>query len=207
MQVGDLFTLLPQRHPPVEPPYPASFLQLAGEDEEDDPAHCLVCSCDGSSKREVGGMAVVVVPPYVGLEEAVIAYGKIPGRCTNIRAEVWAATQALRMIKKLIQFTSLRRFQIQTDSLYVVHLLHDVVTSVANVSDVVELQSLWNEVRAWATVRHVRGHRGDPYNHVADHFAKLAVQHTHTCVVHRTYDAVRASFGRPEDIPAFYEWW
>ena len=204
-KTGEYFQLLPMRHPPVEEPYPCSYQEIAAA--SDDSQDCaLTVSCDGSSKDKLGAFGVVLLPTYGDLDKAVLASGRVPGECTNIRAEIRAAVQALRMIRELTQVQPSISVELQTDSLFVIRLLSDAFLTPTHARDVAQLLDLWNQTCPWTQLRHVRGHRGNVLNSIADATAKRGLSLPAGIISYRTFDTAQAVFARDGRLPPFVNW-
>ena len=209
LQTGDSFRLLPMRHVPVEPPYPSS-LQILQEEEvgeglERDSVHTIRFVTDGSCTGGRGGWAVVVATPYVPAGQASVCYGKVPGKSTNIRAEITAIGHALKLIKELRGAGILTPVQLWTDSLFAIHILQDVYSTALNASEVAAAQQLWLEVGGSVHLQHVPAHKGIALNEIADKFAKLGAGLSHFQRVFQTQDFRKAYVCR-DNIPAPPVW-
>ena len=187
-KVGDDFHLLPLRHPPVDPPYATAFIEHP-EMTPEDVEYAIRVSTDGSCMRGQGGAAAVLLPPYGDIEaDAVVIQQAIPGRCTNIRAELVAACKGLQAIKRLKEYVPLGTFLFMSDSQHVLQLLQGAIRSVVHASDTSSLLLLWEEVSSYTSVKHVRAHQGEPLNELADECAKQAVLLPHTRMIIRRRD-------------------
>ncbi|CAE7902546.1 unnamed protein product, partial [Symbiodinium microadriaticum] len=123
-KTGDRFWLLPQTHPPIDPPYPSSFKHVQ-DTEEVDEVSCFTFACDGSRKGTLLGAGVAVLPPYGEIPKDAILCG-FPVRgapATNIRAELVGATKALEMCLQLMTKVPEGRIVLLTDSAYVLQVL------------------------------------------------------------------------------------
>ena len=74
-----------------------SPLKVIHVDEQDYAPQVVQVATDGSSRRQQGGFAAVMLSPYADIETAIVGRGAMPGVCTNILAEVRAAVLGLRM--------------------------------------------------------------------------------------------------------------
>ena len=89
------------RHPRVEEPYDASEKFVPSPDFDTNQGTFRVSS-DGSSTDYVGGAGITVLPPYGRIPEDLVTISvPIADRCTNIRAELIAAAQALEVCQQL----------------------------------------------------------------------------------------------------------
>ena len=204
---GDLFSLLPLRHPPVEEPYDAAYEHVPRFQDDTEQAQLRVAT-DGSSFRGIGGVGVCILPPYGDiLQDAVIIQAAVPGRATNIRAEILAATQGLKAVRTLLQLFPQSSFLLQTDSMHVVQTLQSSISTVKHAQDVSQLLLLWQEVRHACLVMHVKAHHGHPLNEVADIAAKQAVLFQHMQVLTRRPDYSCAVFSAPgAELPPLHVW-
>ena len=205
LQMGEVFTLLPMRHLPVEEPYPSN-LQIMQVPEFDAEAetrsmHTVRFVTDGSSRQGVGGWAVVMATPMSELSQAIVCYGKLPGKSTNIRAEIAAISQAFKLAKEFHVWNPSIPIEVWTDSLFVIHVLHDYYYTALNAMEMSEAQRLWCEVSSFVHLRHVRAHTGVALNEMADVYAKQALNLQHTRRVFRTQDCRRAHICDPASTP------
>ena len=177
-EVGSRFYLLPFRHYPVEDMYDSPLRVVLSAEEQMAPAVFQVVT-DGSSKQNVGGYAAVLMPAYGDVEMAVVGRGKMQGRATNIQAELQAAIQGLKMILQVYRAVGVAHFELLTDSMYVVQLLEDSMTSVRHAGQAAELLALWQRLLLIATVqvRWVKGHSNHLINDIADRHAKMSLVH------------------------------
>ena len=111
LQVGDNFRLLPFRHVPVEQPYNTSF-EVIPEPLADSDFGCFQICSDGGCRRGKGSLAVSILAPYAPLEDAILVQQKIPDHCTNNKAELLAAIQALKHIRTLLRYFPLDPFRL-----------------------------------------------------------------------------------------------
>ena len=125
LQIGDSFKLLPFRHVPVEAPYGTSF-EIVPEAEATLDADCLQVCSDGGCKSGKGSLAVTLIAPYAPLEDAVVIHAKIAEPCTNIKAELLAAVQALKHIRTFLRYFPSIPFVYMTDSMLVVQALEEL---------------------------------------------------------------------------------
>ena len=107
-------------------------------------------------------------------EDWVLISVPIPDRCTNIRAELIAATQALKVCARLRQDFRGHSLELHCDSLHVLHVLSDSIITTANLAEVCQLRQMWSRVREFVTPVHGRAHKGDPLGELADASAKRA---------------------------------
>ena len=168
LHVGGRFWLLPMKTPPCREPYDRAYKYVPGPESESNQAIFRVSS-DGSSSDYVGGAGVVILPPYGRVpEDLVLISVPIPDRCTDIRAELIAATQALKVCARLRQDFPGHSLELHCDSLHVLHVLSDSIITTANLVEVCQLRQMWSRVREFVTPVHVRAHKGDPLNELAD---------------------------------------
>ena len=208
LHVGDRFWLLPMRHPPVEEPYDLAYKYVPGPESESNQAIFRVSS-DGSSSDYVGGAGVVILPPYGRVpEDLVLISVPIPDRCTNIRAELIAAAQALKVCARLRQDFPVHSLELHCDSLHVLHVLSDSIITTANLAEVCQLRQMWSGVREFVTPVHVRAHKGDPLNELADASAKRATTMPAGRVLLRGWDYTLSRFvGVHAACPSLKPWW
>ena len=202
LQNGEFFSLLPIRHVPVESAYAVSFQCLDHEREfrVSDPVtseHLLRVYSDGSASQHrgqqgSGGAAVVILPPYATIEQAVVSHFKIPAPCSNIEAEVRAANHALYMIETLRRHYPSLDIQFCTDSQYVLQVLEGAFVGTHHASVTNELLCRWSKLCLHVQASHVRAHKGNSLNEIADHFAKAATKQGHFAKVYRTLEARQA---------------
>ena len=196
------FLLLPIRHVPVESAYAVSFQCLDHERESSvsDPItseHLHRVYSDGSASQHrgqqgSGGAAVVILPPYATIEQAVVSYFKIPAPCTNIEAEVRATNHALYMIETLRRHYPSLDIQFCTDSQYVLQVLEGAFIGTHHASVTNEILCRWSKLCLHVQASHVRAHRGNLLNEIADHFAKAAIKQGHFAKIYRTLEARQA---------------
>ncbi|CAE7306866.1 unnamed protein product [Symbiodinium sp. CCMP2592] len=215
LQNGDFYSLLPIRHVPVEAPYSTSFLRLDhGTEsqalEEGATEHLFRVFSDGSASQNrgtpgCGGAAVVLLPPYQTIENAVVSYFKLPAPCTNIEAELRAACHAMQMIETLLSFHPQLQVTYCSDSQYVLQLLDGAFQGTHHASVTNELLCRWSKICLQVEASHVRAHRGILLNEVADHFAKIAAAQGHFA---KTYRALSSSHARitSQADRAFVSW-
>ena len=205
-KMGTEYYLLPMRHPPVDTPYTTAYFEyppLSPEDTE----QSIRVSTDGSCMRGLGGAAAVLLPPYGDVEnDVVILQQAVPGRSTNIRAEIVAACKILEAIKRIKQHVKIGTFLFMTDSQHVLQLLQGACRSVAHAPDVSCLMLLWQEVAGYTTFRHVKSHNGDPLNELADQCAKEAVHFDHAGLVIRRRDYSRSYFEMAPGTSPLWLW-
>ncbi|CAE7306848.1 unnamed protein product [Symbiodinium sp. CCMP2592] len=202
LQNGDFYSLLPIRHVPVEAPYSTSFLRLDhGTEsqalEEVATEHLFRVFSDGSASQNrgtpgCGGAAVVLLPPYQTIENAVVSYFKLPAPCTNIEAELRAACHAMQMIETLLSFHPQLQVTYCSDSQYVLQLLDGAFQGTHHASVTNELLCRWSKICLQVEASHVRAHRGILLNEVADHFAKIAAAQGHFAKTYRTLSSSHA---------------
>ena len=206
LQIGDTFKLLPFRHVPVEPPYGTSF-EIAPEAEAETDTDCLQVCSDGGCRAGKGSLAVTFLAPYAPLDEAVIIHGKISEPCTNIKAELLAAVQALKHIRTFLSYFPSIPFVYMTDSMLVVQALEELANITCHPSTVHELLSLWRQVCRFGRVVHVRGHKGHPQNTLTDKAATQALTFSHSRLVYRKYDYNTVYMCQPnQSPPRFHSW-
>ena len=186
LQVGNRFHLLPFRHYPVEEMYEAPLRVVLSAEEQMASAFFQVVT-DGSSRDKVGGYAAVMMPAYGDIEMAVVARRKMLGKATNIQAELQASIQGLKMILQVFQSLGVAHFELLTDSMYVVQLLEDSITSVRHAGQAAELLALWQRLLLLASVevKWVKGHSNHLLHDLADRHAKLSLRHRDSCVIYR----------------------
>ena len=155
LQVGEKFTLPPFRHVPVEQPYETSFSFVPVTDESKDDLTIQFCS-DGSHKSGQGAGAVVVLPPYTPIQEAVVAQFRVQGRCTSTKAEIRSAILALKMIRSALPFLGEIRVTYLTDPAFVLQVLEDDCLFKCHPHDLFELLDLWKSVCHRVCKKHVK---------------------------------------------------
>ncbi|CAE7360009.1 pol [Symbiodinium sp. CCMP2592] len=214
---GDVFSLLPTRHVPVETAHPSSFLSIDLEPEArvTDPSqseHLLRVFSDGSAPQGrhntqggPGGGAVVLLPPYGDIQDAIVSYFRIPGPCSNIEAEVRAAAHALKMIQEVRRRFPHLPVQFCTDSQYVLQVLNGDFIGTHHASATNDLLCRWSELSCYVQACHVRAHKGFLLNEVADHFAKKARSLGHSCTVYHTHNMSKAAV-TPRHTGVFMPW-
>jgi ribonuclease HI len=129
----------------------------------------IIYYTDGSTAPKnpgPGGFAVIkdMQPYYLGSE---------PGETTNIRMEGMAIIAAL-------EDADGAECEIRTDSLFWINVLTDWIVgwrkrqfkAVKNLDLVTEMDFLYR--KSQATLTHVRGHKGEPGNELADQWANTA---------------------------------
>ena len=165
---GETFVLLMAKHPPVEEPYPRTFVtEHTGLEES--PLHgSWRLTTDGSSTDGSGGWAFVIQPPAMPISKAWIRRCAILGRCTNIRAEICACVAALKAMHQILRIEPDAEFVLRSDSMHVIGMLQGEFESNANLGDVRELFTAWEKVWRHTRLVHVRAHKGDPANELAD---------------------------------------
>ncbi|CAE7319120.1 pol [Symbiodinium sp. CCMP2592] len=215
LQNGDVFSLLPVRHVPVETAHPSSFLcvDLEPEARITDPGqseHLLRVFSDGSAPQGrhaagPGGGAVVILPPYGNIQDAIVSYFRIPGPCSNIEAEVRAAAHALRMIQEIRRRFPQLPVQFCTDSQYVLQVMNGDFIGTHYASATNDLLCRWSQLSCYVQACHVRAHKGFLLNEVADHYAKKARTLTHSCTVYHTHSMSRAAVV-PHTTGIFVPW-
>ena len=211
LQMDEVFTLMPMRHQPVEEPYPANLQVMTSPafhaHDEVECAHTLRFVTDGSARCGVGGWAVVMATPLSELSQAILCYGKLPGKSTNIRAEIAAISHAFRLAKEFHHWNPSIPIEVWSDSLFVIHVLEDRYYTALNAMEMSEAQQLWCQVSAFVRLRHVRAHTGIALNELADTYAKHALSLQHTRRVFRTQDFRRAHFCDTRDeTPQIWMW-
>ena len=218
VQNGEFFSLLPVRHVPVETPYAASFEKIDHEPERailnpETSEHLLRVFADGSATQNQkrnslpGGAAVVVLPPYGQIEQAVVSYFRIPAPCTNIEAELRAACQALHMIEAILQAHPHVPIQFCTDSQYVLQVLNGSFIGTHHASVTNDLICRWSRLCLKVEACHVRAHRGCLLNELADGFAKQGALLPHNRKVYRTLDSNKAILVEGSDrLRTFVPW-
>ena len=206
LQIGDVFKLLPFRHVPVEPRYGTSF-EVVPEAEAELDADCLQVCSDGGCKHSNGSLAVTFLAPYAPLADAVILQGRVEGFCTNIKAELLAAVEALKHIRTFLRHYPLTPFIYMTDSMLVVQALEELANITCHPSTVHELMSIWRQVCRFGRVVHVRGHKGHPQNTLTDHAATEALSFSHTRLVYRKNNYNTVYMCKPfHSPPPFCSW-
>ena len=193
LRTGDRFWLLPQTHPPIDPPYPSSFKHVQ-DTEEVDEVSCFTFACDGSRKGTLLGAGVAVLPPYGEIPKDAILCG-FPVRgapATNIRAELVGATKALEMCLQLMTKVPEGRIVLLTDSAYVLQVLEGGTVGFAHVSLQAGLCMLWHKCSDRVRIKHVRSHSGHALNELADQAAKAALTFPGSHFFVRTADYNRA---------------
>ena len=217
VQNGDFFSLLPIRHVPVEAPYAASFEKISHAAEHiliapEASEHLLRVFSDGSASQQrkndarEGGAAVVVLPPYGDIQEAIVSYFRIQAPCTNIEAELRAACHAMYMIETVLRAHPYLPTQFCTDSQYVLQVLNGSFVGTHHASVTNELICRWSRLSLRVEASHVRAHKGHLLNEVADHFAKQGRCLTHYRKVYRTLDSRRAAIPQHPNDPPFVPW-
>ena len=187
LQVGDNFKLLPFRHVPVEQPYNTSF-EVIPEPLADSDFGCFQVCSDGGCRRGQGSLAVSILAPYAPLEDAILVQQKIQGPCTNNKAELLAAVQALKHIRTLLRFFPSIPFVYMSDSMLVIQALEELSHITCHPSIVHELLSLWRQLCVHGKAIHVRGHQGHPQNTLTDKAATEALSFSHSLLQHRKVD-------------------
>ena len=217
MQNNDFFTLLPTRHPPVEEPYSVSFLDLTPlsnlEDASSGFSECLLrVHSDGSANNNrrgqpgTGGGAVVVLPPYSEVVDAVVCHFQVPKPCTNIQAELQAAAQALRMIRQIRSQHPHIPIQYCTDSQYVLQILEGSFQGTHYASVTNEIICLWSSLCISVEACHVRAHTGILLNDIADRFAKKGSVLSHNRKVFHTLNFGQATISSVPTCSSFLAW-
>ena len=208
LHVGDRFWLLPLRHPPVEEPYEVAYQHVPGPEAEMNQGVFRVSS-DGSSSDYVGGAGITVLPPYGRIPDDLVLFSlPIANRCTNIRAELIAAARALQVCARLQQDFPGHAIELHCDSLHVLHVISDAIVTTANLAEVCQLKQNWKRVKDFVIPLHVRAHKGDPLNELADAAAKRAVNMPLGRMLVRSWDFVLSRFvGVSEACPSLRPWW
>ena len=202
VQIGETFSLLPAVHPPVDEPYEASFKQIPTSTCDEDPPEGFQIACDGSAKDDRGGIGVVVLPPYGTLPgDEVYCQQALPGRCTNNRAEMHAATKALQMADVLLKHCPHVPVTLCIDSLLVLQILEGQAHTTIWAGELAGLLSQWTKVRGRVDLRHVRSHQGHPLNEAADRAAGAARDFPHHRVVYRNAQYSRSFFTGNSEVP------
>ena len=113
------FSLLPMRHVPIEEAYdsPLRIIELG---QQEYASQAVQIATDGSSRRQQGGFAAILLSPYANMKTAIVGRGAMPGTCTNVLAEVRAAILGLRMALQLHKTTGVGFFELLTDSMFAV---------------------------------------------------------------------------------------
>ena len=128
------------RHPPVEAPYPSAFV------------------------KEQGGYAVIIQPPVMPLASPRAGCGVrrqgLPGRCTNIRAEIAAVIEACKVIRQILMQEPGEELVINSDGLNVIWMLRGKFQTHANLGEVRELLIPWVHVEESVRIQHARAHKG-----------------------------------------------
>ena len=98
-----------------------------------------------------------------------------------------AAIQGLKLILQVFQSLGVAHFELLTDSMYVVQLLEDSMTSVRHAGQAAELLALWQRLLLLASVevKWVKGHSNHLLNGLADRHAKSSLRHPHNYVMYR----------------------
>ena len=217
VQNGDFFSLLPIRHVPVEAPYAASFEKISHAAERllvapEASEHLLRVFSDGSASQQrkndvrEGGAAVVVLPPYGNIQEAIVSYFRIQAPCTNIEAELRAACHAMYMIESILRAHSFLPIQFCTDSQYVLQIPNGSFVGTHHASVTNELICRWSRLSLRVEASHVRAHKGHLLNEIADHFAKQGRRLAHYRKVYRTLDSKKAAIPQHPNEPPFVPW-
>ena len=205
-QVGETFTLLPFRHVPVEQPYSSSFTFVPSPEANNNEACLQVCS-GRSHRRGVGGIATVFLSPYSLVEDGVVAQAKIQGSCTSTKAEIRAAILALQMIKAALPYLDRVPIVYLTDSAFVLQVLQEQCLFSCHPHDLHQLLSLWHQLNTRVTAQHVRGHKGNPINTLADSAARAALDFNHHRTIYRTASYSKVYLLRPDQcLPNFHLW-
>ncbi|CAE6941294.1 BXL5 [Symbiodinium sp. CCMP2592] len=193
LRTGDRFWLLPQTHPPIDPPYQSSYQVVENSDSHDEVA-CFCVACDGSKKgRKLGG-GVALIPPYgeVPRDVVVCGYPFQGAPVTNVRAELLAAIKAVEKCLQLLDSFPNIPVQLITDSAYVLQVLEGGTVGFAHVSLQAGLCMLWHRCRGRVHAKHVHSHKGHALNEIADKAAKEALDHPQTHYFMRRMDYSRA---------------
>ena len=206
LQVGETFKLLAMRHPPIEEPYPSSYKYVPPPDEDDDLQSIVFCS-DGSSKLAHGSYGVTIAGPYADVHSVIIAQGRIDGYCTNIRAEIVAACNAIALIKQLRRHSPHIPIVFLTDSDYVLQILDESLCPTCHVPDTNNLLSLWQSVCSTVSAKHVKAHKGHALNELADKAAKEAYHFNHYRRVIRDVSFNKVYLLKEhQPLPPFHAW-
>ena len=208
LRTGDRFWLLPQTHPPIDPPYPSSF-QHVPHTEEATEAACFCVACDGSRKGVHLGLGVAILPPYGSFPQDVVVFRQRGGGspATNIRAELLAATKALEMCLQILEKFPGIPVMLLTDSAYVLQVLEGGGVGFAHVSLQAGLCMLWHRCSDRVILKHVKAHTGHALNETADSMAKSALDMPPNRFAVRTLDATRACLPIGAGLPLFTAWW
>ncbi|CAE7653091.1 unnamed protein product [Symbiodinium sp. CCMP2592] len=178
LRTGDRFWLLPQTHPPIDPPYQSSY-QVTENSECQDEVSCFCVACDGSKKgRKLGG-GVAIMPLYGEVPQDVVVCGyPFQGApFTNIRAELLAAIKAVEECLQILDKFPGAAVILITDSAYVLQVLEGGAVGFAHVSLQAGLCMLWHKCRGRVRAKHVHSHKGHALNEIADKAAKEALDH------------------------------
>ena len=208
LQVGDKFWLLPFRHVPVESPYPSPYTFVPAPDDTTNQACCRISS-DGSAHNYEGGGGLAILPPYGRIpEDLVLVSIPISGRCTNIRAELVAATTGLSLAYRILRDAPGISIEFHSDSMHVLQVLADGIITTSNIAEVSQLRQAWARVEFSVVARHVRAHKGDPLNELADSAAKYAVKMRPRKQLYRSWDFTLARFTELSEPPlSLLPWW